>query len=558
MTTDVAPPAGQPCDSKEWELSGLLTRKRLGLSAAVINSGFVLYLLLSQSRAHGLLLTVLYHVLILAIVFVIPGTLTTFLFRRRYYDAVHFGVLASMWSSGTVLGLKLLLNIVQIPISALSFSLAILLYSNACIAWLIMKNHGKSVLAEGTDAGQEESTRPGFSIQFSLLTVVVALLALFTFMEYISGRLGPIDDTDQASFGAYSIMERSVPVGWGYEESRSAVYPNYTPYLIYNFSHPPLAAFNTAYVAALDDYLRYGKLLEDKMYAYYYEVVESGKAYLTSEDFKDIGVERGFLNANRASSHYHVILLCLFVFAFCRRLTGKPWIAVAAMLSLIGMFWSLLSYAVIWLCIYKSVFLLYSLAILYAYLFWPRDNRLAFMLGVVGGLASQKVVYVIVAILAVELVARRWRVVLNPHALGFATGTLTFIVYGLLIDARVFVSNYFVLHLYDRLTGASYFREDVLLQWRMFIGDIIGAVPFAILALLSLVFLCRHFRSRKIVIFVFFVSAAFLGSRTWPYVFRFLTPMVLPMVLMSSVAISDLFDLLPFRRPKVPERAPGA
>jgi hypothetical protein len=218
------------------------------------------------------------------------------------------------------------------------------------------------------------------------------------------------------------------------------------------------------------------------------------------------------------------------------------------MVSLVGMFWSLRSYAFIWLCIYKSVFLLYSLGLLYSYLFWPRDKRIAFMLGVVGGLASQKVVYVIVAILAVELVLKRWRVVFNPHALGFAVGTLVFIVYGLCIDAPVFISNYFVLHLYDRLTGASYFWEDIVLQWRMFVGDVVGVVPFAILALLSLLFLVRHFRSRQVVIFLYFAAAAFFGTRTWPYVVRFLAPMVFPMVLMSSVSLGELVELVRCRR----------
>jgi len=524
-----------------------LTRKALGFTAAAVNAAFVLYLILSRTYSF----TVLYHAIILAFVFVIPGALTTLAFRRRYYDAVHFGALTTMWSSGVVLGIKLLFNMLGIPISALSFSSAILLYSNACIAWLAKRNYGqeeRKVQDEPCDPPEEERVWVRSSTQAALATVLVVLLSLFIFMEYLSGRLGPIDDTDQASFGAYSIMERSVPVGWGYEESRSGVYSDYTPYLIYNFSHPPLAAFNTAYVATLGDYLPHGKWLEKEMSEYYTEVVESGKAYLRGEDYARIDVEQGFLSITRASSNYHVILLCLFVFAFCHRLTGNPWIAVIAMVSLVGMFWSLRSYAFIWLCIYKSVFLLYSLGLLYSYLFWPRDKRIAFMLGVVGGLASQKVVYVIVAILAVELVLKRWRVVLNPHALGFAAGTLVFIVHGLCIDARVFISNYFVLHFYDRLTGASYFWEDIVLQWRMFVGDVVGVVPFAILALLSFVFLVRHFRSRQVVIFLYFAAAAFFGTRTWPYVVRFLAPMVFPMVLMSSVSLGELVELVRCRR----------
>ena len=534
MTADPHYP-GILSDTKRFHLFGLFTAKALFIQGGVVNGAFLAYYVLYalRDRMQDPLMLILFHVCVLSIVFVIPGFVTATLASRSYWDIVHFAAFISMLSSASVLGVKLLLNALHIPISALTFSIAILAYSNFGLVCQSMirakceKERASAVCAKGSAVGSGENAA---SRHAGLLAIVI-LGVLFVFMELLSFRLGPIPDTDQASFGTYTIMTRSVPGAGYYEEARTKVYPNYTPFLKYDFSHPPLVPFSNAYVATLCGYLEHSKTVDEQWTA---------NRYRPSTDYSGLKVDRGYLACNRASSHYHIVLLGLLVYIFALRLTGRPVLALITMLCPIGMFWHIYAYKFFWLSIYKSVFVLYSLLMLYSFLYCKQDHKFAFMLALCGSLINQKVVFVLPPILAVDIFTSRWRTARNPYAIGFASGVLAFIVYGMLIDARVFISHYFVVHFSDRITTHAYTWGAMGVQWQAFVGEIIGFWSFLVLGCLSIVFAARRYRSRTIVLFLYWLSSAFCGTWIWPYMARFLTPIVFPMVLMGCASVGDL------------------
>jgi len=516
---------------------------------AMVNATFGLYgLLFCYYRGTETpWLTLGLHAVVVVILFILPGLLTALCIRRSFDDLVHLWLCTSMLSAASVLCVKLVLNAFQVSLSALTFSLAILGYCNLCIVlqgiryrWATRQEATRQA-SEEKDAARRTPTPwlPG-------LACSLVLVVLFVLLERTSIRIDPVPDIDRVTFGTYSLMTKSIPGAGYFEPSRTEVYADYTPFLKYDFSHPPLAVFNCAYASTLCGYLDYSKALARQM--------EADK-HAPSMRYGDLRPDKGYLACNRAPTNYHIVVLCALVYLFALRLVGRPWLALGAMVLLVGLFWDRESYAIWFLSCYKALFIAYSLGLLYVWLYMKERRWLSFFVGLCGALVSQKVVYVLPAVLVMEAFERRWRALLSPGILGFIVGTLAFIIYGMLIDSRVFVSMYFVLHFCDRLAGAEGMWARVGKQWLGFALGTGGLVIFPLLVWLTVAFARRHWRDREFVLLLYLISSAGLASRIWPYSQRFLVPTLFPMVLMSARVLSEWFDRL--ARTRRPGRSAG-
>jgi len=511
---------------------------------AVANGIFALFPLLypwsreaaSRLDPVDLPLFALFHLVLIAQVLVLPGLALLPLVRRRpCVDSVHAGGLVLALSTGMVLLVKLVLNLVAVPITAWTFWGGLLAAVNLCLAIGL----ARGLRLPGT---QSDDYLAACGKRWIVATLAV-LLALFLVLELVGMQLMIVPDADRMNFGTASIMERSVPGSGFYEEADTDIYPDFTPYLLHDFSHPPLALFYSAYVATLGGYLEYSRIFSEE------HLLATGKDF--NYDYLDLEPAQDFLFVNRVSTNFFCLLLCALMVAFAFRLTGRAWIGLLVMAYLIVLFWNLPAFAFSLLDPFKPVFVFYSVLVAYGYLYLREERGFNFAVALLGSLANQKVLYVMLAIVLHGLITRRgWRkAVFNEQTLGYAAGIVLFVAYGLVMNHRVFISHYFVLHLYERLVSHPELKaralegtgKDPLHQWATYIR-IFGTGPFVAVCGLAAHGAVRLFRFEAFVLPLFALAAGVVGTCIWPHAFRYLIPATFPLLLTASVSVGFWAD----------------
>lgn len=534
-------PGTPPLAAYGLDLSSLFRLRPFFLAMTFVNLVFLLWFVTYgtpsvQSRGPLLLA---FHASIVLIIKVLPGLTTALLLRKRYRDAVHFGAYLVMLSVASVLAVKLVINALPIPINAQTFAGGLFIYING--SFLLARHRW----AEG-DRSQPLVREPAEAPVAAWLprrsrvtdvAAVAVLCSVFVFTDFKAAALPQIPDLDFAGFSTYSVMHWTVPGSGYYEETASGrhIYPNYTPFLKYDFSHPPLACFDTAYAATLGGFLEYSK-------KFYRPLVptQDGDLY----NYSDLNPSRLYMGMNRTMALYHCVLVAALIYLLSFRLTHNSWLSLAVMLTAIGLFSRPMMLVCVCISVYKAPFMLYSLLALYCYLYMEDDRRLAFAVSLTGSLVNQKFVYAVLAILTIEVFRSRWRVLWNPFGIGFFAGTVAFIIYGLLVDVQVFISMYFVRHLYDRLFAEEDSFERVAWAWRTLLVDFVPIWPTILFAGLSGFFAVKKLESKKGVLFTYFLWAVLLGTKQRHCNPRYLVPALLSTILMGAWSANYLLQLI--------------
>jgi len=472
----------------------------------ILTSIYVLYLLLF---ATGIAAPV-FHLIIALMILVLPGAcLMSRLGVKQWTARYYLYVISS--SMALALVCKLALNLLGIGITPFSFSASLFLLSGA--------------LAYKRKLGQVP------------MLYAAAFVICFLAIDMISIDTGLIYDSDRFMFGTYELMYHNRPGAGYYEDSHSLEHDKsssllggiYTPYLIYDYGHPPGIKLASAYSATLGGYLEYSRVFSDSS-----PVLDGSSDDLerlqANYNFRHIEPDQHYLALNRIPIVFFLACLLMLIFIFARSTGGT----VSGIFSIVFFLIFAAKEPTMWFDASEAAYIF--LCIFGLYIHVAGEGMLPkLVIGITGGLVHQRFLFIAAASLVFALVKRKVSEAIT--FLGFFSGISLYIIYGLLRDASVFISSFFILHLYDRVIGD--FVDDgsvmvnILGQWSTLIRQLSPAF-FALLAILSILYIIL---SRDWQLPVFFACSAFIGSIIWPYAPRYLSASVVVMCLMAASAL---------------------